>query len=182
MHHMKKHLYLLAFLCCCILILCSCSSTGSKKAKTTAEIQKIVDADQELRRQINQALKDPRIRREDAARIYEKYGQQLRSMDMSGCPLDFQTAYLEYIHSVEDVATQLRKQPEGFGLGALLGLLGLATGNLAGGAAVLSGIDRAAKGKSALDKTTEAAIEKIREGRRKIEVIALQHGVWIQEP
>lgn len=179
---MKKPLRLLALLCC-ISILCSCSTTGSKKAKMTAEVQKIVAADQELHRQRNQALKDPHTRRGDAARIYTRYAQELRSMDMSRCPLDFQTAYLEYIHSVEDVSTQMSKQPPSIGLGALLsGLLGLVTGGTAGGAVLLSGMDRSDTAKSALDKATEAAMMKAQESRRKIELIALQYGVRVQEP
>jgi len=178
-------------LLCCLSILCSCSSAGSKQAKTTAEIpaeiqteiQKIVDADQELLRQANLALQSSGIGREDVAQTYDHYAQQLRLMDMGRCPLDFQAAYREYIYSVEDVATEFHKQPERSGGGVLQRLLdAVAARNLLAGVGILGDIVRANKAKSALERETETSMMKIRESRRKIELIALQHGVRIQEP
>ena len=188
---LNGHFQFILALLCCLSILCSCSSTGSNQAKTTAEIpaeisaeiQKIVDADQELLRQTSQALQSSGIGREDVAQTYDNYAQQLRLMDIGRCPLDFQAAYLEYIYSVEDVATEFHKQPEGLGGGVLHRLLdAISTRNLLAGVGILGDIVRGNKAKSALDRETEAAMMKVRESRRKIELIALQHGARIQEP
>jgi len=112
---LNGHFQFILALLGCLSILCSCASTGSKQAKTTeeipAEIQKIVDTDQELLRQTDQELQRPGLPREDVARIYDHYAQQLRLMDMGRCPLDFQAAYSEYIDSVEDVAIEFHKEP-----------------------------------------------------------------------
>ena len=183
---LNGHFQFILALLCCLSILCSCSSTGSKQAKITeeipAEIQKIVNADQELLRQTGQELQKPGLPREDVARIYDNYAQQLRLMDMGRCPLDFQEAYLGYIDSVEDIATEFHKEPEGLGGGFWQRLLdAITTRNLLARAGIIADIVKTDMAKSALDRETEAAMTKVRESRKKIELIALQHGVRVQE-
>jgi hypothetical protein len=172
----------LFFLACVLLY--GCSSTGKKQtgpeaAAYKSAIQRVVDANGELIRDRFEALNQSRGNRSEAFRIYADYGRALRSIDMTECPVEFQVAFLEYIHSIEDVSAKMAKEPEGLKWETLLGLIEF---NPMAVIKIVSEIGRPQKERTAIRKEVESSVAKSQERWRKIELIAVQYGVRFQVP
>ncbi len=163
------------------ILLPGCSSTGNKKTGPEAEayrieIQRVLNTDSEFLRDRNEALKKSKGSRREASRIYADYGKGLRSIDMTECPVDFQTAFLEYIHSIEDTASKMAKEPPGFGLGTLLRLLDLNPVTIIKVVSEIGGIQE----DPAIEKEIQSSLASSQERWRKVELVAVQYRVRLQ--
>ncbi len=170
--------FLFAFLFLGFIILHGCSSTGNKKTGPEAEvyrleIQRVIDDHRQLSRDRNEALKQSKGTRGEASRVYAKYAQGLRSVDATECPVDFQTAFIEYIHSIEDVTSKMAKEPPGVGWGTLLKLIDFNPVNILKAIWEIGGNER----EDGIVKEVEASIAKSKERWRKVELIAVQYRV-----
>ncbi|HSR10571.1 MAG TPA: hypothetical protein VLS90_03935 [Thermodesulfobacteriota bacterium] len=171
----------LLFLLGCFLF-SGCASTGKKTGPEAEvyrlEIQNVLDTNFELVRVRDEALKKSKSNREDSA-IYDGYSKGLRFLEITECPRDFRAAFMEYIHSVEDVSSKIAKEPEGMGLGTLLRLIDFSPTVIF---KVISELGRPERERAAIAKEVEAALAKSQQRWRKVEMIAVQYRVSVQAP